>query len=135
MVHGGGSDHRFNLHNGILIKENHITVAGGIRNAIQKASSGTHHLMRIAVEVENLEEFDAALDAGADVIMLDNMSLEDMRDAVDRAKGQRVVIEGSGNADLERLRPMAETGVDFISVGMLTHSAPAADMSMLIDNV
>jgi len=135
VVHGGGVDHRYNLFNGVLIKENHITAAGCIREAINKARHGTHHLMRVAVEVSNLDEFDAALESGADVIMLDNMSLDKMRKAVKRAEGQKVVLEGSGNASLERIRAMAETGVDFISVGALTHSAPALDMSLLIDNV
>ncbi len=135
VVHGGGVDHRFNLFNGVLIKENHITAAGGIREAIQKASRGTHHLMRIAIEVENLREFDEALEAGADVIILDNMDLESMREAVRRAQGSRVILEASGNATLDRVRAMAETGVHFISVGALTHSAPALDMSLLTTNV
>ncbi|HEX71773.1 MAG TPA: nicotinate-nucleotide diphosphorylase (carboxylating), partial [Candidatus Hydrogenedentes bacterium] len=119
----------------VLIKENHITAAGGIREAIQKASKGTHHLMRLAIEVENLREFDEALEAGADVIILDNMDLESMREAVRRAQGSRVILEASGNASLDRVRAMAETGVHFISVGALTHSAPALDMSLLITNV
>lgn len=135
VVHGGGVDHRFNLFNGVLIKENHITAAGGIRAAIQKASKGTHHLMRIAIEVENLDQFNEALHAGADVIMLDNMDLDSMSEAVRRAKGKRVILEGSGNATLDRVRAMAETGVHFISVGALTHSSPALDMSLLITNV
>lgn len=135
VVHGGGVDHRFNLFNGVLIKENHITAAGGIREAIQKASKGTHHLMRIAIEVENLCEFDEALEVGADVIILDNMDLESMREAVRRAQGTRVILEASGNATLDRVRAMAETGVHFISVGALTHSAPALDMTLLITNV
>jgi nicotinate-nucleotide pyrophosphorylase (carboxylating) len=135
VVHGGGVDHRYNLFNGILIKENHITAAGGIRQAIEKASNNTHHLMRVAVEVENLNEFDEALASGADVILLDNMSLDDMRESARRAQGHRVVLEGSGNASLENIRAMAETGVQFISVGKITHSAPAIDMTLLIDNV
>jgi nicotinate-nucleotide pyrophosphorylase (carboxylating) len=133
VVDGGGADHRFNLFNGILIKENHITAAGSVEKAIRKSSHSTHHLHRVAVEVTNLDEFDEALAAGADVIMLDNMNYDDMREAVRRAEGQRVVLEASGNATLERLRQMAETGVDFISVGALTHSAPVLDMSLLIE--
>ena len=109
--------------------------AGGIENAIQRASDGTHHLMRIGIEVTNLEEFDVALAAKADVIMLDNMDNDTMREAVKRAAGHRVVLEASGNASLERIRGMAETGVHVISVGALTHSAPAVDMSLLIENV
>ncbi len=135
VVHGGGSNHRHTLFNGILIKENHIMAAGGIENAIQRASDGTHHLMRIGIEVTNLEEFDVALAAKADVIMLDNMDNDTMREAVKRAEGHRVVLEASGNASLERIRGMAETGVHVISVGALTHSAPAVDMSLLIENV
>ena len=135
VVHGGGVDHRYNLFNGILIKENHITAAGSIRDAIYKASHGTHHLMRVAVEVTDLDEFDHAIEGGADVIILDNMSLDDMREAVRRGEGHRVFLEGSGNATLDRVRAMAETGVRFISVGALTHSAPIVDMTLLIDNV
>jgi nicotinate-nucleotide pyrophosphorylase (carboxylating) len=134
VVHGGGADHRYNLFNGILIKENHITAAGCIREAIRLASHGAHHLMRVAVETSNLDEFSAALEAGADVIMLDNMSVEDMQEAVRRADGHRVQLEASGNMTLERLRTVAETGVHYISVGALTHSAPALDLSLLIDN-
>jgi nicotinate-nucleotide pyrophosphorylase (carboxylating) len=135
VVHGGGADHRYNLFNGILIKENHITAAGCIREAIRLASHGAHHLMRVAVETSNLDEFDAALEAGADVIMLDNMGIEDMKEAVHRANGHRVQLEASGNMTLERLRTVAETGVHYISVGALTHSAPALDLSLLIDNI
>jgi nicotinate-nucleotide pyrophosphorylase (carboxylating) len=135
VVNGGGANHRHTLFNGVLIKENHITAAGGIREAVRKAYEGTHHLMRIGIEVRNLDEFDEALAANADVIMLDNMNLESMREAVRRAQGHKVVLEASGNATLERLRAMAETGVDFVSVGALTHSAPIVDMSLLIDNV
>lgn len=135
VVHGGGAEHRFNLFNGILIKENHITAAGSIREAVVRARAGAHHLLRVEVEARTLEEFDQALESGADVILLDNMDLGAMREAVRRAQGRRVVLEASGNATLDRLRGMAETGVQFISVGALTHSAPAVDLSLLIDNV
>lgn len=135
VVHGGGFNHRHTLFNGILIKENHITAAGGVRAAIEKASEGTHHLMRIGIEVRTLEEFDAALDAGADVIMLDNLDLEPMREARRRVGDRKVLLEASGNATPERVRDMAETGVDVVSVGALTHSAPAVDMSLIIQNV
>jgi nicotinate-nucleotide pyrophosphorylase (carboxylating) len=134
VVHGGGFEHRHNLFHGILIKENHIMAAGGIRAAIERARHGAHHLMRVAVEVTNLEEFDTAVDAGADVIMLDNMDLDAMREAVRRVNGHKVVIEASGNASLDRIRAMAETGVHVISVGAITHSAPAVDMTLLITN-
>jgi len=135
IVHGGGSNHRHTLFNGILIKENHIMMVGSVRETIRRAVEGTHHLMRIGIEVTNLDEFDEALDAGADVIMLDNMDIDTMKEAVRRAKGHRVVLEASGNATLERVRAMAETGVQFVSVGALTHSAQAIDMTMLIEHV
>ena len=135
VVHGGGKNHRHTLFNGIVIKENHIAAAGGIFQAVQSATGGAHHLMKIEVEVTNLKEFEEALQAGADAIMLDNMSLEEMRKAAKKARGKRVVIEASGNATLERVRTMAETGVNVISVGALTHSAPCVDMSLLVENL
>ena len=140
VVHGGGKNHRHTLFNGIVIKENHIAAAGGIVQAVRSATGGAHHLMKIEVEVTNLKEFEEALEAGADAIMLDNMSLEEMRKAVKKARGNRrahtrVVIEASGNATLDRVRTMAETGVNVISVGALTHSAPCVDMSLLVENL
>ncbi|MBN2311913.1 MAG: carboxylating nicotinate-nucleotide diphosphorylase [Candidatus Hydrogenedentes bacterium] len=134
VVHGGGTNHRHTLFNGIVIKDNHIVAAGGLRSAVKKAQDRTHHLMKIEVEVTNLDEFDEAVDAGADVIMLDNMNLEDMREAVVRAHGKRVTIEASGNVSLDRIVAIAETGVDVISIGKLTHSAPSVDLSLMIDN-
>jgi nicotinate-nucleotide pyrophosphorylase (carboxylating) len=133
VLHGGGSNHRHTLFHGVVIKENHVTAAGGVTQAIHSAVEGVHHLMKIEVEVSNLEEFDEALAAGADVIMLDNMSLEDMTEAVRRSKGHRIILEASGNATLARVRAMAETGVDVISVGAITHSAPVVDLSLLIE--
>lgn len=135
VVHGGGANHRHTLFNGVLIKENHITAAGGIRSAVERALRGAHHLMKVEVEVTNLDEFEEALDAGADAIMLDNMSIDTMREAVNRAKGRRVVLEASGNASLQNIRALAETGVDLISVGALTHSAPSVDLSLIIEGV
>lgn len=127
---GGGRNHRFGLYDGILIKDNHIEAAGGITNAVNKAKGG-HHLSRIEVEVENLNDLKKALSAGADVVMLDNMSVKDMKEAVETVKG-RAVIEASGNVSLDKVRAIAETGVDLISVGALTHSAAAADISLKI---
>jgi len=127
---GGGSNHRFGLDDGILIKNNHIKAAGGITAAI-RAAKKVHHLAKIEVEVENLNDLREALSSGADVVMLDNMSVEDMREAVEVAKGV-AIIEASGNITIERVRDIAETGVDLISVGALTHSTPAADISMKI---
>ncbi|HOJ67576.1 MAG TPA: carboxylating nicotinate-nucleotide diphosphorylase [Candidatus Hydrogenedentes bacterium] len=135
IVHGGGANHRHTLFNGVLIKENHIMMAGSVTEAIRRAREGTHHLMRIGVEVQTLEEFDEALAAGAEVILLDNMDNDTMREAARRATGKPVILEASGNATLERVRSMAETGVHFISVGALTHSAPAVDLSLLIEHV
>jgi nicotinate-nucleotide pyrophosphorylase (carboxylating) len=135
VVHGGGTNHRFALFDGVLIKENHIVGAGGIAEAYRRAVQGTHHLMRVEVEVTNLEELDEALDAGADAILLDNMDLEQMREAVERTRGTKTILEASGNMTLERVRAVAETGVHVISVGALTHSAPAIDLSLKIANV
>jgi nicotinate-nucleotide pyrophosphorylase (carboxylating) len=127
---GGGNNHRFGLYDGVLIKDNHIEAAGGIKAAVTLARR-SRHLSKIEVEVESISDLKEALSAGADVIMLDNMSVEDMRAAVATVKG-RAVTEASGNITLKRVRDVAETGVDLISVGALTHSAPAADISMKI---
>ncbi len=135
VVHGGGVNHRYNLFNGVLVKENHITAAGGIDQAVRLAAQNAHHLMRIEVETTNLDEVEEALAAKADVILLDNMDNDTMVKAVAKCAGHPVIMEASGNATLERLRGMAETGVQYISVGALTHSAPALDLSLLIENV
>ena len=127
---GGGSNHRFGLFDGILIKDNHIEEVGGIREAVLLAKTA-HHLARIEVEVENLKDVQEAIDAGADIIMLDNMPIPEMREAVRLVNG-RVTVEASGNISLNNVRKVAETGVDLISVGALTHSATAADISMKI---
>lgn len=127
---GGGCNHRFGLFDGILIKDNHIEAVGSIKEAVALAKSG-HHLTRIEVEVENLHDLKEAIAAGADIVMLDNMSISDIKEAVTIAKG-RVIIEASGNIKLENVREIAETGVDLISVGALTHSAVAADISLKI---
>jgi nicotinate-nucleotide pyrophosphorylase (carboxylating) len=127
---GGGRNHRFGLFDGILIKDNHIEAAGGIRKAVSRARKG-FHLSRAEVEVGNLKDLMNAIDAGADVVMLDNMTVSDMRKAVEMSNG-RVLIEASGGVRLENVRDIAETGVDFISVGALTHSARAVDISLKI---
>lgn len=127
---GGGGNHRFGLYDGILIKDNHIEAAGSITAAVT-AARRSHHLSKIEVEVENLKDLAEALEAGADVIMLDNMSLKDMKEAVKLAKGKSI-LEASGNVSIEKVRAIAETGVDIISVGALTHSARAVDISMKI---
>ena len=129
---GGASNHRFALYDGVLIKDNHITAAGGITSAITRARQNVPHTVKMEIEVKNLDELQEALNAGVDVIMLDNMSLDDMRAAVAYVK-KRVPLEASGGVTLETVRPIAETGVDFISVGALTHSVKAADISLLVE--
>ena len=128
---GGGQNHRFGLYDGVLIKDNHIMAAGGIANAVNSARKSAHHLLKIEVETKTLEEVREALAVKADVIMLDNMPLDLMRKAVSLIGG-RAFIEASGNVTLENIRQIAEIGVDFISSGSLTHSAPAVDISMKI---
>ena len=129
---GGGHNHRMNLSDGVLIKDNHIVAAGGIKNAVAAAKKYAPHTMKIEVEVENEDEIREALDAGADVIMLDNMSIEDMAAAV-KLIGGRAVVEASGNMGdktTDELYKVAETGVDLISIGALTHSVKAFDISL-----
>lgn len=126
---GGGQNHRMGLYDGVLIKTNHIRAAGGIAKAIERARRSAPTTLRIEVEVKNLKELQEALDAGADIIMLDNMSLEEMRQAVKIAHG-RALLEASGGVNLENVREIAATGVDFISVGALTHSVKAIDMHL-----
>lgn len=132
VQHGGGMNHRFNLSTGVLIKENHVAAAGGIARAVQGARKHAPHLMKIEVEVRNLTELEEALHAKADVILLDNMSTADMAKSVAKAEGSGVLLEASGNMSLGRVGEVARTGVDLISVGALTHSARAIDLSLLI---
>ena len=125
---GGGTNHRVGLYDGILIKENHIIASGSIKNAVEKAF-WLHADVPVEVEVESLDELQQALDAGADIVMLDNFSVEMMRDAVALAQG-RTQLEVSGNVTDQTLREFAETGVDYISVGALTKHVTALDLSM-----
>jgi nicotinate-nucleotide pyrophosphorylase (carboxylating) len=118
------------LFDAILIKENHIAACGGIKPALEKIRAGGQH-MKMEIEVRSLDEFQQALDCGPDMILLDNMSCDDMRTAVSLNAG-RVLLEASGNVSRTTIADIAATGVDYISVGALTHSAPAADVSMLI---
>ncbi len=131
---GGGHNHRFGLSDGVLIKDNHIKAAGGIPNAIAGARRMAPHLLKIEVECETLTEVEQAIEARADVILLDNMSVENMREAVTlvRREAPHVLIEASGNigTNMERLATVATTGVDFISLGAITHSAPNFDISL-----
>ena len=126
---GGGCNHRYNLSDGILLKDNHIGAAGSIKNAVRLAREYAPFVRKIEVEVENLEMCKEALEAGADIIMLDNMSVEDMKKAVWMIDG-RAVTECSGNVTKDTVKDIIETGVDFVSSGALTHSAPILDLSM-----
>ncbi len=127
---GGGTNHRAGLFDMVLIKENHISIAGGIAEAVSKAKSGSPRV-RIEVETTSLQEAEQALEAGANMIMLDNMLLDEMEKAVQIING-RAEIEASGNITLERINEIAATGVDYISVGALTHSVRAFDISQMI---
>ena len=126
---GGGTNHRLSLSDMVLIKDNHLRYVGSVAEAVRRARSKIRPSVRIEVEAADLSQVRDALAAGADMIMLDNMTLEMMREAVTLAAG-RVPLEASGNMSLDRVRAVAETGVDFISVGALTHSAPAVDISL-----
>ncbi|MGP1275533.1 MAG: carboxylating nicotinate-nucleotide diphosphorylase [Caulobacterales bacterium] len=126
---GGGASHRFGLDDAILIKDNHVAIAGSAGEAVRRARAHAGHMTRVAVEIDRLDQLEEAIAAGADSILLDNFTLDDMARAVDAAKG-RVILEASGGVTLETLRPIAETGVDVISVGALTHSAPNFDFGM-----
>jgi len=126
---GGGSNHRFCLSDGVLIKDNHIKAAGGVKKAIDKVRANIPHTIKIEVETETLEQVKEALSAKADIIMLDNMSLDQMKEAVILIDG-KATVEASGNVNLSSIREIAETGVDIISVGELTHTVKAFDISM-----
>ena len=128
---GGGRNHRFGLYDGVLIKDNHIKAAGGIIKAMADIRKKVHPLLKIEVEVKTLDEVREAMAAGATMILLDNMPPALMKQAVGIV-GERVLVEASGNVTLDSVKAIAETGVDFISSGSLTHSAPAADISMKI---
>lgn len=130
---GGGNNHRFALYDAVLIKDNHIKIAGSVKEAVLRAKKSCIY-QKIEVEVKNFEELEEAISAGADIVMLDNMDIETMKKAVEIAKG-RVLLEASGGVNLQNIREIALTGVDFVSVGALTHSAKAVDMSMKIKEV
>lgn len=129
VVCGGGVNHRFGLDDAILIKDNHVALSGGVGAAIRRARASVGHLMKVEVEIDRLDQLDEALAEGPDVIMLDNFALADLKAAVASASG-RVVLEASGGVNLETVRAIAETGVDVISVGALTHSAPSLDIGL-----
>ena len=126
---GGGHNHRFNLSDGVLLKDNHISAAGGVKNAVLAAKNHASFVRKIEVEVETLEMVKEAVEAGADIIMLDNMDVETIKKAVAMIN-KKAIIEVSGNVNLSTIKTLAETGVDYISVGALTHSAKILDLSM-----
>ncbi|WP_353235686.1 carboxylating nicotinate-nucleotide diphosphorylase, partial [Diaphorobacter ruginosibacter] len=126
---GGGSNHRFGLDDAVLIKDNHIALAGGIGNAVERARAGVGHMVKIELEVDTLAQLEAALALGVDVVLLDNMGLDDLRQAVAMAKG-RAITEASGRITPETAAAVAATGVDQIAVGWLTHSARVLDIGL-----
>lgn len=129
--HGGGHNHRDNLGSAVMIKDNHISASAGITSAIRAARAYAPHTCRIEVEVTNLDQLDEALSERADIVMLDNFSHQDLKEAIARAQG-KALVELSGNMTIERVAELAELGADIISIGALTHSAPAADISLAI---
>ncbi len=126
---GGGSNHRFGLDDGILVKDNHRELAGGVTEAVRRARAAAGHMVKVEVEVDTLEQLDEALEAGADLVLLDNFPLEDLRVAAERARG-RAVTEASGGVSPETVEAVAAMGVDLVSMGWLTHSAPALDVAL-----
>ncbi len=126
---GGGASHRFGLEDGILIKENHLRISGGITEAVRRARLHSGHMLKIEVEVKNSEQLEAALEAGVDAVLLEHLSCEDIRSLVSTVEG-RLLTEASGGITPDNLSDMANTGVDLVSMGWLTHSAPALDLTM-----
>ncbi|RLE08881.1 carboxylating nicotinate-nucleotide diphosphorylase [Candidatus Aerophobetes bacterium] len=131
---GGGFNHRFGLDNGILIKDNHIRILGGIKKAVQMARRNNHPFLKVEVEVSDVSQVEEAIESDADAIMLDNMSEEEMREVVSkiRRRKREILIEASGDVSLENVKDVASTGVDLISVGRITHSAPSLDINLKI---
>jgi nicotinate-nucleotide pyrophosphorylase (carboxylating) len=129
---GGGSNHRYGLDDGVLIKDNHVALAGGLTEAVARARRGVGHMMRIEVEVDTLAQLDEALFLGVDAVLLDNMDLPTLREAVRRAKGH-ALTEASGGVRPDHVREVAETGVDLVSLGWLTHSAPSLDVALDVE--
>ncbi|MEP3688321.1 MAG: carboxylating nicotinate-nucleotide diphosphorylase [Sulfitobacter dubius] len=130
VLHGGGFNHRFSLSDAILIKDNHIAAAGGIRPVLQAVKANASHMIRVEIEVDTLAQLEEVLDeGGADVVLLDNMDTDKLLQAVEIAKG-RIVLEASGNMTLPRIAEVAATGVNYISMGALTHSATTLDLGL-----
>jgi nicotinate-nucleotide pyrophosphorylase (carboxylating) len=137
VVTGGGKNHRLGLDDGVLIKDNHIALAGGVREAVQMAKQSVGHLHKIEVEVTNWAQLREAIDAGADIVMLDNQTPDEARKLVEMSRNLNpsVLIEASGNMSLDTVRAYGEAGVDLISVGKITHSARAVDISFKIQTI
>jgi nicotinate-nucleotide pyrophosphorylase (carboxylating) len=129
VVVGGGESHRYGLDDAVLVKDNHVAVAGGITPAVEHVRNSVGHMVKVEVEVDTLHQLDEALALGVDAILLDNMDLETLREAVRRTRG-RALVEASGGIRPEDVRAVAETGVDLISLGWLTHSAPSLDVAL-----
>jgi nicotinate-nucleotide pyrophosphorylase (carboxylating) len=126
---GGGTNHRFGLDDAVLIKDNHVAACGGVREAVRRARAAVGHMVRVEVEIDRLDQLDMALAEKPDIVLLDNFTVDDMAAAVRQTAG-RALLEASGGVSLATVRKMAETGVDFISVGALTHSAPILDIGL-----
>jgi nicotinate-nucleotide pyrophosphorylase (carboxylating) len=129
---GGGSPHRYGLDDAVLVKDNHVALAGGIAEAVLRVRKSVGHLVKVEIEVDTLPQLDEALTIGVDAVLLDNMDLATLREAVRRARG-RVITEASGGIRPENVREVAETGVDLVSLGWLTHSAPALDVALDVE--
>ena len=129
---GGGSPHRYGLDDAVLVKDNHVALAGGIAEAVLRVRKSVGHLVKVEVEVDTLAQLDDALAIGVDAVLLDNMDLATLREAVRRARG-RALTEASGGIRPENVREVAETGVDVVSLGWLTHSAPALDVALDVE--
>lgn len=130
---GGGRNHRFGLYDAVLVKDNHVALAGGVREAVERARSSVGHVVMVQVEVDTLAQLEELLPLGVDAVLLDNMSLDDLREAVGLCRG-RLLTEASGGITLENARHVAETGVDQISIGELTHSAPGLDVALDVES-
>jgi nicotinate-nucleotide pyrophosphorylase (carboxylating) len=131
VLAGGGTNHRVGLHDAVLIKDNHIRLAGGVRRAVERMRQARPDLA-LEIEAQSLEQVDEAVEAGADVILVDNLPIDQIRESVRRIGG-RAKVEISGGVTIDRIAELATTGADFVSVGALTHSAPAADISLEIE--
>ena len=126
---GGGVNHRYGLDDAVLIKDNHIVAAGGLANAVERVFSGLGHMVKVEVEVDTLQHLEEALRLGVDTVLLDNMGIDELKRAVKLTAG-RAALEASGNVTLDTVRAIAETGVDYISSGAITHSAPSLDVAL-----